>query len=160
MLSGGYQGHFVDAWPWMGQPRMAHSRICCSLMWKSSLGMWGWWQPMDCETLLLDPAGMRQETSSVQTLGFRRADFWEGSRWPPIGGSWEVQMFRKAVRPSRAASLCSRMAHPCTWRHQFVRRPLGEVGSAWRSSTAERQCRRVERDRDTKEDFLKPCLGL
>lgn len=56
-------------------------------------------------------------------------------------------MFRKTVALSRAASLCSKMVHHSTWEHQLVRTPLGEAGSAWRSSTAERQCGRVGRDR-------------
>ena len=77
MLSGGYQGHFVDAWHWVGQPRMVHARTCCSQMRKSGLGCsWGWWQLwLNYEMPLLGLPGVGKERSSLQIQGFRRTDF-------------------------------------------------------------------------------------
>lgn len=63
----------------------AQQDLLCSLMRKSGLGMWGWWQPwMDCETLLTEWGGRE----AVCRLGFRRANFgklvgglpWEAAR--------------------------------------------------------------------------------
>ena len=45
-----------------------------------------------------------------------------------MGGIWEAQMFREAVRPIRAASLCSRMVHPCAWGHSLLGGHLARRG--------------------------------